>query len=55
MIRLNVAEPAGERAHQRYATQKLPAIILLDGSGAEIYRTEGKLPRKGQIREALNS
>ena len=48
-----MAEPAGERAHEEYGTDKLPALILLDGTGQEIYRTEGKLPRKRQIREAL--
>jgi hypothetical protein len=33
--------------------QKVPTIILLDETGVEIYRAEGKLPRKAQIRVAL--
>jgi 3-mercaptopyruvate sulfurtransferase SseA len=53
VIRLNVAEPAGQRAHEQYRLEKIPGIILLDGSGQETYRTEGKLPRKQQIRDAL--
>jgi hypothetical protein len=53
VIRLNVADPAGEQARGTYGTQKVPAIILLDGTGREIYRSEGKLPRKQQIRDAL--
>jgi hypothetical protein len=53
IIRLNVADPAGQEAWNRYLIQKVPAIVLLDETGVEIYRTEGKLPRKGQIREAL--
>ena len=32
----------------------MPAIILLDGAGHEVYRTEGKLPRRQQIVEALD-
>jgi hypothetical protein len=31
----------------------VPAVILLDGGGHEVYRTEGKLPRRQQILEAL--
>ena len=53
VIRLNVAEPPGERALERYGFQRVPAIILFDATGNEVYRSEGKLPRKGQIREAL--
>jgi hypothetical protein len=55
VIRLNVAEPAGQRAEQRYGTTKVPTIILLDGAGDEVYRTEGKLPRRTQIIEALDA
>ncbi len=50
---MNVAEPAGERAREQYGLEKIPSIILLDAQGREIYRTEGKLPRKQQIRDAL--
>ena len=32
----------------------MPAIVLLDGAGREVYRTEGKLPRRQQIRDALD-
>ena len=53
MLRLNVADEAGERAQEHFGAEKVPTIILLDAGGNEIYRTEGKLPRKQQIREAL--
>ena len=53
MLRLNVGEPLGEQARARYGFQKVPTIILFDRRGREIYRTEGKLPRKQQIRDAL--
>ena len=53
MLRLNVADEAGERTQEHFGTEKVPTVILLDAGGNEIYRTEGKLPRKQQIREAL--
>jgi hypothetical protein len=53
IIFLNVDDQAGARARQRYAVGKVPAIILLDRGGQEVYRTEGKLPRVPQIREQL--
>ena len=46
VVRLNIAEPAGAEAQERFQTTKVPAIILLDTTGAERYRTEGKLPRR---------
>lgn len=55
VIRLNVAEPAGQRARERYGLEKVPAIVLLDAQGRETYRTEGKLPRKREIRAALGT
>ena len=55
VLRLNVADEAGQRARERFETEKVPAIILLDGAGREVYRTEGKLPRRQQIREALDA
>ena len=54
IVRLNVAEEPGRRARERFETEKVPAIILLDGDGREVYRTEGKLPRRQQIFEALD-
>ncbi len=54
VVRLNVAEEPGRRARERFETGKVPAIILLDGAGHEVYRTEGKLPRRPQIFEALD-
>ena len=54
VVRLNVAEEPGRRARERFETEKVPSIILLDGSGREVYRTEGKLPRRQQIFEALD-
>ena len=53
VVRLNVAEEPGRRARERFETEKVPAIVLLDGAGREVYRTEGKLPRRQQIFEAL--
>jgi hypothetical protein len=53
VIRLNVAEPAGQRAEEHFGTTKVPAVILLDSAGTEVYRTEGKLPRRAEILDAL--
>ena len=53
VLHLNVDEPVGRRARAVYEVEKVPTIILLNESGSEIYRTEGKLPRTGQIREQL--
>ncbi len=55
VVRLNVAEDPGQPARQRFGTEKVPAIVLLDGAGREVYRTEGKLPRRQQIFEALDA
>ena len=54
VVRLNLAEEPGQRAHERFGTAKVPALILLDGAGREVYRTEGKLPRRQQLFEALD-
>jgi hypothetical protein len=53
VIWLNVDEAVGRQARAVYGTQKVPAIILLDAAGREVYRTEGKLPRLAQIRAQL--
>ena len=55
IMRLNVAEEAGQRAQEHFGTTKLPAVVLLDGHGAELYRTQGKLPRRQQILAALDT
>ena len=54
VIRLNVGDEPGLRARERFGTEKVPAVILLDGAGREVYRTEGKLPRREQIFAALD-
>lgn len=54
VVRLNVAEPAGSEAQARFQTTKVPAIIVLDTNGAERYRTEGKLPRRRAILDAVD-
>ena len=53
MLWLNVDDEVGARARMVYNVEKVPTIILLRPGGSEAYRTEGKLPRTGQIREAL--
>ena len=53
VVRLNVDDRAGAEARARFGTTKVPAIILLDGDGVQRYRTEGKLPRRRAILEAL--
>ena len=50
VIRLNVDDEAGQRARAVYEVEKVPTVILLNQGGSEMYRTEGKLPRTGQIR-----
>ena len=53
VVRLNVDDRAGAEARARYQTTKVPAIILLDADGVQRYRTEGKLPRRRAILDAL--
>ena len=53
VVRLNIADRAGAEARQRYQTTKVPAIILLDADGVQRYRTEGKLPRRQAIIDAV--
>jgi hypothetical protein len=55
VVRLNVADRAGAEAQERFQTTKVPAIILLDVDGVQRYRTEGKLPRRQAILDALAS
>ena len=55
VVRLNVDDQAGAEARARFGTEKVPAIILLDADGAQRYRTEGKLPRRQAILDAIAS
>ncbi len=55
VVRLNVDDEAGQEARERFQTAKVPAIILLDRDGVQVYRTEGKLPRRQAILEAVGS
>lgn len=55
VVRLNVDDAAGAEARVRFGTQKVPTIILLDADGTQLYRTEGKLPRRAAILEAVGS
>ncbi|MCC6176250.1 MAG: hypothetical protein IT305_13165 [Chloroflexi bacterium] len=50
VVRLNVADEVGAQVRERFQVAKVPTVILLDGSGAERYRSEGKLPRRARIR-----
>ncbi|HZO33223.1 MAG TPA: hypothetical protein VFH48_45345 [Chloroflexota bacterium] len=54
VLRLNVDDRAGAEARARFETTKVPAIILLDADGVQRYRTEGKLPRRRAILDALS-
>lgn len=54
VLRLNVDDRAGAEARARFGTRKVPALILLDADGVQRYRTEGKLPRRRTILEALS-
>jgi hypothetical protein len=53
VVRLNIAEPAGLAAKDRFQTSKVPAIILLDRDGVQRYRAEGKLPRRQTILDTV--
>ena len=53
VVWINVDERVGQRAREVYRNEKVPTVLLLDAEGQEVYRTEGKLPRVGQIRERL--
>jgi hypothetical protein len=53
VVRLNVDDRAGAEARARFQTTKVPTIILLDADGVQRYRSEGKLPRRRAILDAL--
>jgi|SoiMethySBSTD1v2_1073268.scaffolds.fasta_scaffold1166876_2 hypothetical protein len=53
VLRLNVADAAGQRAQAVFQTTLVPTLILLDRHGVQRYRTEGKLPRRQEILAAL--
>jgi hypothetical protein len=53
VLRLDVDDAVGQRAKVVYGVEKVPTVILLNRSGSEVYRTEGKLPRRGEIRVKL--
>lgn len=53
VIRLNVAEPPGREAFAELGVEKVPAVLLYGSEGAPLHRTEGKLPRRALIAEAL--
>jgi len=55
ILRLNVADEAGQRAQEHFGTTKLPVVVLLDGHGTELYRTQGKLPRRQQMLAVLDT
>jgi hypothetical protein len=55
VLRLNVDDEIGQRAREQFGTGLVPAVILLDGRGNQLHRTEGKLPRRAQIFAALDS
>jgi hypothetical protein len=55
VVRLNVDDEVGQRARVVFGVQKVPTIILLNADGSEIYRKEGKLPRRQEIRETLST
>ena len=53
VVWLNVDDGVGQRARAVYGNEKVPTLVLLNASGSETYRTEGKLPRRGEIRQKL--
>jgi thiol-disulfide isomerase/thioredoxin len=55
VLRLNVAEEVGRRARAQFGTTLVPALILLDGRGNELHRSEGRPPQRAQIFAALDS
>jgi hypothetical protein len=54
VVRLNIAEPPGAEAEARYGATKVPVILVLDTDGTELYRTEGKVPRRQALLDALD-
>jgi thiol-disulfide isomerase/thioredoxin len=55
VLRVNVAEDVGREARERFGAKRVPTVIVLDASGVERYRTEGRRPRKRAILDALAS
>ena len=53
VIHLDVDDDVGRQARAVYGNEKVPTIILLGPTGSEVYRTEGQLPRRDQIREQV--
>ena len=55
VLRVNIAEDVGQEVRERFETRMVPTVILLDAEGVERYRTEGRLPRKRDIKAAISS
>jgi thiol-disulfide isomerase/thioredoxin len=55
VLRLNVAEEVGQRAQAQFGTTLVPSLVLLDGRGNELYRSEGRPPQRAPIFAALDS
>jgi len=55
LVRLNVGDQVGAEARQQLGIDIVPALILYDGAGRQIDRTEGKLPSRERIQRALEN
>ncbi len=55
LVRLNVGDQVGAEARQQLGIDIVPALILYDGDGHQIDRTEGKLPSRERIQRALEN
>lgn len=55
VLRVNIADEAGQEVRERFGARMVPTVIVLDADGVERYRTEGRLPRKSAIEAAVSS
>ena len=52
-LRLNVHTDIGRELWQRYGVEAVPAFLVFDGEGAEVWRQEGRYPDRGAILERV--
>ena len=55
VIRLNVKEEVGKEIWDRFQLQVVPSVIVLTGTGQEIWRQQGVSPDRQRIVESVQS
>ena len=55
LIRLNLGEPVGKESWSEYTLKVVPAFVVFDSNGREVWRQEGQIPDTRRIIEMASS